>query len=82
MHHPLRDNPIESPVGKPSVTDQSLYAELLTAVDKLLRRRADQLDEKKVDQFVRKGWLQWNGGALKLTPMGAQVCDTALLAYA
>lgn len=75
-------DPIALSVSTPSSTDQSLYAELLTAVDKLLRRRADQLDEKKVDQFVRKGWLQWNGGALKLTPVGAQVCDAALLAYA
>ena len=62
--------------------DTSLSAELLTAVDALSRRRADLLDETKVEQFVRQGWLSWKGGALKVTPVGARVCDAVLLAYA
>lgn len=69
----------------PSTTDASDYslcADLLTAVDALSRRRADQLDEGMVDRFVSKGWLHWHGGALRLTPAGARICDAVLLAYA
>lgn len=62
--------------------DSDLCAALLSAVDALSRRRADLLDEDQVDRFVAKGWLHWNGGALRLTPAGAQVCDAVLLAYA
>lgn len=62
--------------------DQSLCAELLSTVDALSRRRADLLDERRVEQFVRKGWLYWNAGALRVTPAGARVCDAVLLAYA
>lgn len=73
--------PAERP-SAPEVSDQALCAELLTAVDALSRRRADQLDEHLVERFVRKGWLHWNAGALRLTPAGARVCDAVLLAYA
>jgi hypothetical protein len=65
-----------------SQDNAALCAELLTAVDALSRRRADLLDDTKVEQFVRQGWLSWQGGALRVTPAGARVCDAVLLAYA
>lgn len=61
--------------------DQELCAELLDTVDALSRRRADLVDENLVAKLVRKGWLQWHGGALQLTSIGARLCDAVLLAY-
>jgi hypothetical protein len=62
--------------------DPTLCAELLSVVDVLSRRRADLLDDRQVAAYVRKGWLEWAGGTLRPTPIGARVCDAVLLAYA
>ena len=61
--------------------DHELCAELLDTVDALSRRRADLVDERLVAQLVHKGWLQWHRGALRLTSIGARLCDAVLLAY-
>lgn len=64
------------------VDDTAACSELLDVVDALSRRRADLLDEAVVEGFVRRGWLEWAGGTLRPTPIGARVCDAVLLAYA
>ena len=48
----------------------SLQESLLTTVDALTRRRACDIPEKTIDQLVALGWLQWNGGSLRLTEAG------------
>ena len=66
----------------PAIDDVAACTELLDIVDALSRRRADLLDEAVVESFVRRGWLEWAGGTLRPTAIGAQVCDAVLLAYA
>lgn len=48
----------------------SLQEALLTTVDALMRRRACDVPEQTIDQFVALGWLQWKGGSLRLTEAG------------
>jgi hypothetical protein len=53
---------------------QWLRDELLATVDCLQRRRADLIDESLVDAYVAVHWLEWNGGSLRLTETGKNVC--------
>ena len=48
--------------------------ELLTAVDSLHRRRADLISEGFIADYVALHWLEWNGGALRLTVSGDNIC--------
>lgn len=73
---------LPSTLSLPGGDDMAACTGLLDVVDALSRRRADQLDAAVVDDFVRRGWLEWVGGALRPTRIGAQVCDAVLLAYA
>lgn len=52
-----------------------LRLELLTAVDSLKRRRADLIGEGFIEDYVALHWLEWNGGALRLTTTGTNICD-------
>jgi len=52
-----------------------LRLELLTTVDSLLRRRADLVSEGFIEDYVALHWLEWNGGALRLTVTGTNICD-------
>ena len=49
--------------------------ELLTAVDSLHRRRADLISEGFIADYVALHWLEWNGGALRLTVSGDNICE-------
>ncbi|WP_235835221.1 hypothetical protein [Piscinibacter terrae] len=52
-----------------------LRATLLSAVDLLYRRRADLIGDGTIGDYVALHWLEWNGGALRLTVTGQNVCD-------
>lgn len=54
---------------------EQLRLELLTTVDSLQRRRADLVSEGFVEDYVALHWLEWNGGALRLTVTGTNICD-------
>jgi hypothetical protein len=54
---------------------EQLRLELLTTVDMLNRRRADQVSEGFVNDYVALRWLEWRGGALHLTETGSDMCD-------
>ena len=41
----------------------------------LYRRRADLIGDDMIERYVALQWLQWNGGALKLTVTGQNVCN-------
>jgi hypothetical protein len=74
--HPL---PIVATPGAirrlPPVSRHSqLHLELLTTVDSLHRRRADLVPEGFIDDYVALHWLEWNGGALRLTVTGTNMC--------
>jgi len=52
-----------------------LRGALLTTVDLLSQRRAHQIDESYIDNYVALGWLEWHGGNLRLTSLGSGVCS-------
>ncbi len=47
---------------------------LLSTVDLLQRRRADLIPEGFIEDYVALHWLEWNGGALRLTVTGTNMC--------
>jgi hypothetical protein len=53
----------------------ALRASLLSTVDLLYRRRAADVGDDTIGQYVALHWLEWNGGALRLTATGQGVCD-------
>jgi hypothetical protein len=53
--------------------NSALHDSLLATVDALSRRRAADIPEKTIDQFVAIRWLEWNGGTLRLTQAGEAV---------
>ena len=54
---------------------------LLPTVDLLKQRRAAEIPEGYIDDYVALHWLEWQGGTLRLTTTGENVCRhlTALL---
>jgi hypothetical protein len=54
---------------------EQLRLELLTTVDSLQRRRADLVSEGFIEDYVALHWLEWNGGALRLTVTGTNMCE-------
>ena len=54
---------------------EQLRLELLTTVDSLQRRRADLVSDGFIDDYVALRWLEWNGGALRLTATGTNMCQ-------
>ncbi|MEP6505231.1 MAG: hypothetical protein ABJD97_17985 [Betaproteobacteria bacterium] len=53
--------------------NSALHDSLLATVDLLSRRRAGEIPEKTIDHFVAIRWLEWKGGALRLTEAGEGV---------
>lgn len=43
-------------------------------VELLKQRRAAEIEESYIDAFVALNWLEWNGGSLRLTTTGQNVC--------
>jgi hypothetical protein len=52
---------------------------LQAAVDSLYRRRASEIPEGYIDDYVSLNWLEWHGGSLRLTPTGENICRSAAL---
>ena len=72
-------------VNRASITTlrrESLKDTLLATVDLLRRRRASDVPEGDLDDYVALNWLEWHGGTLRLTVVGDNVCKqlTARLA--
>ena len=59
----------------PATRREQLRNELLATVDSLLRRRADLVSDGFIEDYVALNWLEWNGGALRLTVTGSNMCD-------
>jgi len=51
-----------------------LRDDLPATVDLLKRRRADLISESLIEDYVALNWLEWNGGGLKLTITGENLC--------
>ena len=58
----------------PVTRREQLSLEFLTTVDSLQRRRADLVSEGFIEDYVALHWLEWNGGALRLTVTGTNMC--------
>jgi hypothetical protein len=54
---------------------EQLRLELLATVDSLHRRRADLVSAGFIEDYVALDWLEWNGGALRLTVTGTNMCN-------
>jgi hypothetical protein len=54
---------------------------LLATVDLLKRRRAADINEATIEDYVNLNWLEWHGGSLRLTTTGENICKhlTAVL---
>jgi len=59
----------------PASRHDQLRLELLATVDSLQRRRADLVCEGFIEDYVALHWLEWNGGALRLTVTGTNMCE-------
>lgn len=53
---------------------EALRLALPGTADLLARRRASEIDADDIDDYVRLNWLEWNGGGLRLTTTGDNVC--------
>ena len=58
----------------PDLRRENLRQSLLSTVDLLKRRRAGEIDASLIDEYVALNWLEWNGGGLRLTVTGENIC--------
>ena len=58
----------------PALRRQSLRDALLVTVSLLKRRRAAEIASVDIDDYVSLNWLEWQGGSLKLTITGENIC--------
>ena len=72
---PIAPMPGTSACLPPVSRREQLRLELLTTVDSLQRRRADLISEGFIEDYVALHWLEWNGGALRLTVTGMNACQ-------
>jgi hypothetical protein len=59
----------------PVLRREALRNALLSTVDLLKRRRACEIPEGYIDDYVALQWLEWNGGSLRLTVTGQNICQ-------
>lgn len=52
----------------------SLRDTLPITVSLLKQHRAGEIDAGDIDDYVALNWLEWNGGSLRLTVTGDNVC--------
>ena len=58
----------------PALRRDALRDGFLHTVDLLKQRRADQIGEVEIADYVALDWLEWNGGGLRLTTIGSNLC--------
>jgi hypothetical protein len=59
----------KAPMGQEMLRDA-----LPSTVTLLKRRKASDIAEGYIDAYVALNWLEWNGGGLRLTTTGDNVC--------
>ena len=62
-----------SPSPDPARLD-ALRDQFLATVDLLKRRRASEIADASIDDYVALHWLEWHGGSLRLTTTGENMC--------
>jgi hypothetical protein len=63
-----------STVSPPALRREALRDALLATVQSLKHRRAADIDESLIEEYVALNWLEWNGGGLRLTTTGDNIC--------
>jgi hypothetical protein len=58
----------------PALRREALRDGFLHTVDLLKQRRADQIGEGEIADYVSLDWLEWNGGGLRVTTVGSNLC--------
>lgn len=58
----------------PALRRNALRDALPATVDQLRRCRAAEIPEGYIDDYVALNWLEWNGGGLRLTVTGENMC--------
>jgi len=68
--------PVVLPVEVPPPLSrlEQLRQALLPTMDCLRRCRADLIDEALIDDYVDLYWMEWQGGSLRLTVTGQNIC--------
>lgn len=64
----------DSHKGLPQERWEHLREVLPVTAALLAQRRAAQIEEGVIDDYVALQWLEWHGGGLRLTITGANVC--------
>lgn len=57
----------------PAPRVDALRGTLLSTVELLQHRRAGEIAERDIDDYVALNWLEWNGGSLRLTVTGDNI---------
>lgn len=70
---PRRARPA-APPSSASLRRELLRDALLSTVELLRTRRACDIAEGYIDDYVALNWLEWSGGALGLTTTGHNIC--------
>lgn len=52
---------------------ESLRNSLLESIDMLRRRRANEIPQGDLDDYVSLDWIEWHGGTLRLTVVGENI---------
>jgi hypothetical protein len=58
---------------RPTLRREDLLSALLATVTLLERRRAGEIADGYIDDYVALNWLEWNGGTLRLTVTGDNI---------
>lgn len=61
--------------GAPASAEQALRQRLMVVVQHMRQRRMDLIDEASLAPLLALDWIEWHGGALRLTITGRNVCD-------
>jgi hypothetical protein len=70
----LMNRPALASVRPSSPGHEALRDALLASIDLLHRRRAGEIPEGLIDDYVRLNWLEWHGGGLRVTTTGENIC--------
>ena len=58
----------------PAIRQEALRSALPATVVLLKQQRAGDIAVTDIDDYVNMNWLEWNGGSLRLTVTGDNVC--------
>jgi hypothetical protein len=53
---------------------ESLRSGLQATADALYRRKASEISDDSIEDYVSLNWLEWWGGTLRLTTTGQNIC--------